>query len=241
MYELSVGLGDELVEIALQFRFGNHAAVNLRQPARAVHQQGHGDARNPIRNGGPAAGKYDGETDFVFGQTLALASAHVKVLRGACLVVSEKRGRQVFCRLAGESVERFWLALRALGEELLPEAQVVLRQFQSDRDTLVQLSPEELAAKLKSGRITLLDLRPPEEFAAAHLPGARNLPFAQIDAGEVAALNLPPRGKVYAYCRGPYCVMAREGTRKLRQLGVPVRRLPFSVPEWRAYVGVVAN
>lgn len=175
------------------------------------------------------------------GQTLALASAHVKVLRGACLVVSEKRGRQVFCRLAGGNVERFWLALRALGEELLPEAQVVLRQFQSDRDTLVQLSPEELAAELKVGRITLLDLRPPEEFAAAHLPGARNLPFAQIEAGEVAALNLPSRGKVYAYCRGPYCVMAKEGTRKLRQLGVPVRRLPFSVPEWRAQVGAVAG
>lgn len=168
------------------------------------------------------------------GHTLASASAHVKVLRGACLVTSEKRGRQVFCRLAGENVVRFWLALRALGEELLPEAQDVARQFHLEPETLALLSPRELASELKSGRVTLLDLRPPEEFAAAHLPGARNLPFAAIEAKEVAALALPVRGKVYAYCRGPYCVMAREGTRKLRELGLPVRRLPFSVPEWRA-------
>lgn len=168
------------------------------------------------------------------GQTLALASAHVKVLRGACLVTSDKRGRQVFCRLTGDNVVRFWLALRALGEALLPEAQDVARQFQADPEALALLSPRELAAELKSGRVTLLDLRPPEEFAAAHLPGARNLPFTSIGAEEVAALDLPARGKVYAYCRGPYCVMAREGTRKLRELGVPVRRLPFSVPEWRS-------
>lgn len=168
------------------------------------------------------------------GQTLALASAHVKVLRGACLVTSDKRGRQVFCRLTGDNVVRFWLALRALGEELLPEARDVARQFQADPETLALLSPRELASELKSGRVTLLDLRPAEEFATAHLPGARNLPFAGIDAKELSALDLPAGGKVYAYCRGPYCVMAREGTRKLRQLGIPVRRLLFSVPEWRS-------
>ena len=175
------------------------------------------------------------------GQTLASASAHVKVLRGACLVTSDKRGRQVFCRLAGDNVVRFWLALRAIGEELLPEAQEVVRQFQDDRETLAELSPEELAAELKSGRITLLDLRPPEEFAAGHLPGARNLPFARIGSDAMEAMNLPSRGRIYAYCRGPYCVMAREGTRKLRAMGVRVRRLPFSVPEWTTQVGPVAK
>lgn len=174
------------------------------------------------------------------GQTLASASAHVKVLRGACLVTSDKRGRQVFCRLAGDNVVRFWLALRALGEELLPEAQEVVRQFQDDPAMLAELTPEELAAELKSGRITLLDLRPPEEFASGHLPGARSLPFARIGAEEIEALDLPSRGRIYAYCRGPYCVMAREGTRKLRALGVRVRRLPFSVPEWMARVGPLA-
>jgi len=166
------------------------------------------------------------------GHTLASASAHVKVLRGACLVTSEKRGRQVFCGLAGDNVIRFWLAMRALGEELLPEAQDVIRRFQADRETLAALSPQELATELKSGRVTLLDLRPPEEFDSAHLPGAQNLPFSRINAKEIAALALPARGRIYAYCRGPYCVMAREGTKKLRSLGVPVQRLRFSVPEW---------
>jgi rhodanese-related sulfurtransferase len=166
------------------------------------------------------------------GQTLATASAHLKVLRGACLVTSEKRGRQVFCRLAGDNVVQFWLALRALGEAVLPEAQEVIQQFADAPEALAELSPSELAAELRSGRITLLDLRPRDEFAAGHLPGARNLPVAEISREEVASLHLPRRRKVYAYCRGPYCVLAREGTRKLRELGVGVRRLPFSVPEW---------
>lgn len=167
------------------------------------------------------------------GQTLATASAHLKVLRGACLVASEKRGRQVFCRVAGDNVVRFWLALRALGADLLPEAQQVVRQLADDPTALAALSPAELAAELKTGRVTLLDLRPAEEFAAGHVPGARNLPAGEINAERLAGLGLPRRQKVYAYCRGPYCVLAREGTRKLRTLGLPVRRLPFSVPEWR--------
>ncbi|PTY04278.1 ArsR family transcriptional regulator [Opitutaceae bacterium EW11] len=167
-------------------------------------------------------------------QTLATASAHLKVLRAACLVTSDKRGRQVFCRLAGDNVAQFWLALRTLGEELLPEARDVARQFTDDRRALAPLSPSELAAELRNGRVTLLDLRPREEYATAHLPGARNLPAGEITAGHVAELPRKPCGRVYAYCRGPYCVMGLEGTRKLRALGLPVRRLKFSVPEWVA-------
>lgn len=166
------------------------------------------------------------------GQTLATASAHLKVLRGACLVTSEKRGRQVFCRLAGDNVLHFWLSLRTLGEELLPEAQHVIEQFADQPDALAALSPHELAAELKHSRVTLLDLRPADEFATAHLPGAVNLPVSAITAKRITGLGLERRGRVYAYCRGPYCVMAREGTRKLRALGVPARRLRFSVPEW---------
>ncbi len=167
-------------------------------------------------------------------QTLATASAHLKVLRSACLVTSEKRGRQVFCRVAGDNVVRFWLALRTLGEALLPEAQEVARQFADDPKALASFSPAELATELRNGRVTLLDLRPPEEFATAHLPGAHNLPAGEITPARVAELKQLRTGPVYAYCRGPYCVMAREGTQKLRALGVPALRLPFSVPEWIA-------
>lgn len=166
------------------------------------------------------------------GQTLATASAHLKVLRGSCLVTSEKRGRQVFCRLAGDNVAKFWLALRALGEDLLPEARDVVRQLADDPDALAGLSPAELASELRHGRVTLLDLRPADEFATAHLPRARSLPASEITMERLAELNLPRRSRVYAYCRGPYCLMAREGTEKLRRLGIPARRLPFSVPEW---------
>jgi rhodanese-related sulfurtransferase/DNA-binding transcriptional ArsR family regulator len=168
------------------------------------------------------------------GQSLATASAHLKVLRGACLIASEKHGRQVRCRLASDSVVTLWLTLRATGEELLPEAREVLRQFAEDPTTLAQLTPAELAVEIAHDRVTLLDLRPAEEFATAHLPGARNVPFSELATLSALALDLPPGKPIYAYCRGPYCVMAAEGTRQLRALGVPATRLRFSVPEWRA-------
>lgn len=168
------------------------------------------------------------------GQSLASASAHLKVLRGACLVTSERRGRQVNCRLAGDDVIELWLALRSAGEALLPEAREVVRQFAEDPSALSALTPGELAVELAGGRVTLLDLRPADEFETFHLPGALNLPYEQIASLNELRLDLPAGRPVYAYCRGPYCVMALEGTRKLRALGVPATRLGFSAPEWIA-------
>ncbi len=168
------------------------------------------------------------------GQSLASASAHLKVLRGACLVVSEKQGRHVLVRLAGKEVLRFWLIFREFSADLLPEAREVIQQFFSDPESMASLAPRELAQELKSGRVTLIDLRPADEFAAGHLPGACNVPFAQLDLNAVELRRITEGKSVYAYCRGPYCVMAREGVQKLRSKGIPALRLPFSVPEWRA-------
>lgn len=171
------------------------------------------------------------------GQSLAGASAHLKVLRGACLVSAERRGRQVHCRLSDDVVVQLWLALRTAGEALLPEARDVVRQFASDPEALAPLSPEELAKELAEHRVTLIDLRPASEFAAAHLPGAINLPFSELVGDRGRGLGLTLQDRAYAYCRGPYCLMAREGTRILRECGLPVRRLPFSWPEWQASRG----
>lgn len=168
------------------------------------------------------------------GQSLATASAHLKVLRGAGLVVAEKRGRQVFSRLANAQVVQLWLALRGLGAELLPEARAVIRQYFEAPDTLAPLTPAELAAEIAQDRVTLIDLRPPDEFHAAHLPGAINVPYAELAARAALPPDLPARKPIYAYCRGPYCVMAAEGTRRLRALGIPAAQLAFSVPEWNA-------
>lgn len=164
-------------------------------------------------------------------QSDASASAHLKVLRSAGLVETEKIGRHRHCRLAAQSVGALFLALRALGEELLPEVRELVERFFDDRDSLSPLTARELAAELAAGRIRVVDLRPPEEFAAGHLPGAVSLPFSEI---ETRAAGLPAGGEIAAYCRGPYCLMAVRGTDQLRALGLPVRRLAFSLPEWRA-------
>jgi DNA-binding transcriptional ArsR family regulator/rhodanese-related sulfurtransferase len=167
------------------------------------------------------------------GQSLASASAHLKVLRGACLVSSEKRGRHVHVRLAGEEVLRFWLVFREFGAGLLPEAREVVQCYFDDRESMAPLTPRELAKELKKGRVTLLDLRPSDEFEAGHLPGAVNFPFAELASRSKELCQISSEASIYAYCRGPYCVMAWKGVQKLRAMGIPALRLAFSVPEWR--------
>ncbi len=164
-------------------------------------------------------------------QSEASASAHLKVLRTAGLVETEKIGRHRHCRLAAQSVGALFLALRSLGEELLPEVRELVERFFDDRESLSPLTAPELAAELAAGRIRVVDMRPPEEFAAGHLPGAVSMPYSEISA---RASELPVGEEIAAYCRGPYCLMAVHGTSELRSLGLPVRRLPFSLPEWRA-------
>lgn len=164
-------------------------------------------------------------------QSEASASAHLKVLRAACLIETEKIGRHQHCRLASSAVSGVFLALRNLGEELLPEVRELIDRFFANPESLSRLSTKELQSELRAGRVRVIDLRPPEEYQAGHLPGAIPLPFSRI-ADDHA--SLPSDTDLVAYCRGPYCLMALNGVDALRTMGVPVRRLAFSVPEWRA-------
>lgn len=165
------------------------------------------------------------------GQSLAATSAHLKVLRAAGLVAADKRGKHVFCRLASDDVATLWLALRNLGEHLLPEVREARRQLETGDDALSPLSEEETWRGIEKGRSVVVDLRPADEYAAGHLPRARHIPYAQLD--ELAG-QLPKSRPLLVYCRGPYCLMAIDGVRRLVQQKYPARRLRFSVPEWRA-------
>lgn len=167
----------------------------------------------------------------LLGQSIASTSAHLKVLRNSGLVSGHKRGREVHCELSSASVEGLWLFLRNLGEELLPEVREVVRDYFEDPESLSALSADELQRELSMNRVVLLDLRPEDEYAAGHLPGARHLPFSKID--KEAAAPLSPNQSALAYCRGPYCLMAVGGTARLRAMGLKVERLRFGVPEWR--------
>lgn len=170
------------------------------------------------------------------GQSLASASAHMKQLRASHLIVAEKRGRSVHCRLATAEVARVWLLFRDLGVALIPEVREVMRDTFDGGDGVSSLTVLDLHAKLeqaKSGRagVVLLDLRPEPEFAEGHLPSARSVPFDRL--AEVME-TLPRQEPLLVYCRGPFCAAAFEGNARLREQEFQAERLRFSVPEWRA-------
>lgn len=164
------------------------------------------------------------------GQSMAATSAHLKVLRAAGLVVAEKRGRNVHCRLAGDRVEGVWIALRELGQAILPEAREIMRTTFEDPEALSPLDERAVWAEVQDGKGVLVDLRPDDEFEEGHLPSALHLPFQSLPT---EARRLPNGRDLLIYCRGPFCLMALEGTRQLREMAYPARRLRFSVPEWR--------
>lgn len=163
--------------------------------------------------------------------SVANASRHLQVLRGAGLVESEKRGLYVEYRLANAQVGRFYLALRELAESRLAEIESVTRAFFEQRDAFEAVPEGELLRRVRQGEVTVLDVRPAEEYRAGHIPGALSIPVAEIKA----RLDELPRGRdVVAYCRGPYCVMAVEAVELLRKKGIRAYRLELGVLEWRA-------
>lgn len=164
-------------------------------------------------------------------QSKAAASAHLKVLRGSGLVVGEKRGRHVWCRLASDNVESLWLAMRSLGEELLPEVREIVRDYFDEPDSSSALSPETLRDVLTEQRSFLIDLRNEKEYHTGHLPSASNFPLGSL---ETSMAQIPMDRDILAYCRGPYCLGVMEGTEFLRDHGYRATRLRFGVPEWKS-------
>ena len=164
-------------------------------------------------------------------QTIANTSQHLQVLRGAHLVETEKRGLYVTYRLAGEEVTRFCLALRQLAESQTKELETAANGFLEERGQVEPVDQEALLARIRRGEVTLLDVRPEEEYHAGHIPGALSVPLAEL---ERRLSELPRRREVVAYCRGPYCVLAIEAVARLRTRGYRASRLEAGVPDWRA-------
>jgi rhodanese-related sulfurtransferase/DNA-binding MarR family transcriptional regulator len=158
-------------------------------------------------------------------------SAHLRALRQARLVETRRDGTYVWYRLADEAVAAFLLALQALGRHRYAEVREVAESYLERRDTLEPILPEELRRRLDAGDVTLIDVRPGDEFAAGHIPGALSVPVAEL-ADRLR--ELPKRKEIVAYCRGRYCVLAVTAVELLRQRGYRARRLIESIPAWRA-------
>lgn len=163
--------------------------------------------------------------------SVANASQHLQVLRAARLVEAEKQGLHVEYRLAGEDVCEFFLALRNLAEGRLAEIEVVTREYLARRDAMETVAGAELLRRVKSGEVTVLDVRPPEEYRAGHIPGAVSIPVGELKA---RFKELPKNREVVAYCRGPYCVFAVEAVELLRKKGFKAHRLREGVLDWRS-------
>jgi len=168
--------------------------------------------------------------------SIANASQHLQVLRAARLVEAEKKGLHVEYRLAGDDVCTFFLALRNLAEGRLAEIAVVTREYLGARDAMETVAGDELLRRVKQGEVTVLDVRPSEEFRAGHIPGALSIPLGELKA---RFKELPKNRDVVAYCRGPYCVFAVEAVALLRKKGFKAHRMKEGVLDWRSRGGRV--
>ena len=164
--------------------------------------------------------------------SFANASRHLQILRRARLVDTQRHGKHVLYRLAGDAeVVELMQALGRVGERNLAEVARVMADYFHARDALEAVSRKDLVERLKDGLVTILDVRPEDEFALGHIPGALNIPFGALES---RLEELPIDREVIAYCRGPYCVLSFEAVAALRARGYLVRRLEDGYPEWKA-------
>jgi rhodanese-related sulfurtransferase/DNA-binding transcriptional ArsR family regulator len=164
------------------------------------------------------------------GTTVANTSQHLQKLRQAGLVAARKEGQFVFYRLAGDEVVALLAGLGRVGEAYLAEVERIVRLYLTQKDDLEPVPADELLKRVRKGVVTVLDVRPPEEFAAGHLPGAINIPVREL---EKRLKDLPKGKEVIAYCRGSYCLMSYDAVSMLRKKGFKARRLEAGLPEWR--------
>ncbi len=163
--------------------------------------------------------------------SLANTSAHLQVLRAAGLVVATKRGLFVTYQLADATVAGLLLAIRRTAERRLAEVERISRELLAEHRQLEPVDEEALRRRVRDGEVTLLDVRPSEEFEAGHIPGAVSVPLVELAK---RLERLAKRKEVVAYCRGPYCVLAVEAVALLRKKGFKAVRLADGVLEWSA-------
>jgi rhodanese-related sulfurtransferase/DNA-binding MarR family transcriptional regulator len=165
------------------------------------------------------------------GQSVANTSRHLQVLRRARLVEAEREGVYIRYRLADSEVCAFFLSLRKLAESRLLEVDEITREFLEARNTMEPVDRTLLVERVRTGEVTVLDVRPAEEYLAGHIPGAVSIPLDQL---EERLAELPSDREIVAYCRGPYCVMALDAADTLRSNGFEATRFEEGIADWRA-------
>lgn len=165
------------------------------------------------------------------GMSVANTSHHLQTLRDGGLVVSRREGLQVIYSLSDPDIPKLMSCMRRVAERQIAEVERIVRENFSSRDGLTPVKREELLKLVKKGEAMVIDVRPPEEFAAGHIPGAVNVP---LDTLPKRLKTLPREQEIIAYCRGPYCMIALDAVEALRKKGFRARRLEEGFPEWKA-------
>ena len=165
------------------------------------------------------------------GLSIANASQHLQQLKRVGVVTARREAKFVYYSLADDGILDVLTALRRIAKRNVAEVERVVRSYFNKRDELEPVSRHQLQKRLRAGEVTVLDVRPPDEFALGHLPGAVNIPLRSLKA---RLAELDPAQEIVAYCRGEYCVLSFEAVALLRARGFKVRRMEDGLPEWRA-------
>lgn len=171
------------------------------------------------------------ELSQVTGLSVANTSRHLQVLKQASLVVVRREGKRRFYSLTGDDVVKLVSSLRNTAEKHLAEVERLMQSYLAHKDALEAISAEELLKRAEQGEVTVLDIRPEEEFKAGHLPNAINIPPDKV-AQRLEKLEC--NQTIVAYCRGPYCLYSYDAVKLLREKGYKAQRLEDGFPEWQA-------
>ncbi len=163
-------------------------------------------------------------------QSVANTSHHLRALARAGLVTTRRDGTRIHYSLASDRVGELWAAMRDVAAAHVAGFDRLAAAYLGERDGIDLIDRDELAARLRDGTIFVLDVRPPEEYAAGHILGARSVPITELRKHLRA---LPNDAQIVAYCRGPYCVYADDAVRELTRRGLDARRLIDGYPEWK--------
>ncbi len=164
------------------------------------------------------------------GLSVANTSQHLQQLRQVGLATARKEGLYVYYRIAGDGIVRLLATLRTVGEENLADVNRLVKLFLDSKDSMEPVPAKELWQRVKQGLVTVLDVRPSEEYAQGHIRGAINVPMTEL---KKRLHQIPAGQEVVAYCRGPYCLLAYEAVQVLRKKGIKARRMEDGYPEWR--------
>ena len=165
------------------------------------------------------------------GMSVANTSHHLQTLRDGGLVTSRREGLQVIYSLSDPDIPKLMSCLRRVAERHMAEVERIVRENFDSRDGLKPVKRDELLKLVKKGEAMVIDVRPPEEYAAGHIPGALNVPLDMLPR---RLKTLPKDQEIIAYCRGPYCMISLDAVEALRKKGFRARRLEEGFPEWKA-------